>query len=81
MPQRKPFYPPSSMRTLGEGSIPTSKVPDTTGWKNVQYAYSGITSKLKESAPTATKVKAIDYWIARLNEDRASITSGSGPLD
>ncbi len=47
----------------------------------MQRSYSGITTKLQESAPTATKLKAIDYWIARLNEDRNSIASGSGPLD
>lgn len=54
---------------------------DTTGWKNVQAAYSGITAKLKETATAATKLKAIDYWMARLNEDRASIASGGGPQD
>lgn len=69
------------MRSGGGGSIPKSQVVDNTGWRNVQRAYSGITSKLQESAPTATKLKAIDYWMARLNEDRNSIANGAGPLD
>lgn len=47
----------------------------------MQRAYSGITAKLKESAPTDTKLKAIDYWMARLNEDRISIANSGGPLD
>lgn len=46
----------------------------------MQHAYSGITQKLLESAPTDTKLKAIDYWMARLNEDRNSIANGGGPV-
>jgi len=55
-------------------------VVDTTGWTNVKQTYSAITTKLEEPVDKQTKLKAIDYWIARLNQDRASIAAGHGPV-
>jgi hypothetical protein len=78
---RKPFTEHHACGHPGGGSIPKSGVVDNTGWRNVQYAYQGITAKLKTSASNQTKLAAIDYWMARLTEDRNSIASGGGPLD
>lgn len=78
---RKPFTHPTTCRRPGGGNIPKSGVVDNTGWKNIQQAYAGITAKLKTAASKETKLEAIDYWMARLNEDRNSIASGGGPLD
>jgi hypothetical protein len=79
---RKSFTHPHACRLQGGGSIPKSGVVDTTGWKNIQHAYQGITAKLKDpTGKTPTKLAAIDYWMARLAEDRNSIANGGGPLE
>ncbi len=70
------LYACAGMRLPGGGSV----VVDNTGWTNVKLTYSAITTKLEEPVDTQTKLKAIDYWIARLNQDRASIASGHGPV-
>jgi len=49
-------------------------VVDAVGWKHVRNTYAKLTEKLeKTDAVKETKLKAIDYWTARLQEDRFEI--------
>lgn len=55
-------------------------VVDTVGWKHVRNAYANLTKKLETAGiENAQKIKAIDYWTARLQEDRYEIDHGRPP--
>ena len=53
-------------------------MPDpTSSWISITGTYDTITTKLNDGKATkADKLVAIDYWMKRLQEDRASIASG-----
>jgi hypothetical protein len=55
-----------------------TSVPDpTTTWINIFSTYDAITTKLNDgTGTTQDQLTAIDYWQARLREDRASIAAG-----
>ncbi len=61
-----------------------TKVPDPQcPWINITSTYDTITTKLnrdKQKPSKADRLTAIDYWMARLQEDRASIDAGGDAL-
>ncbi len=69
---------------IEEGAEVRTKLPDPQcPWINITATYDTITKKLNNDKPkpsTADRLTAIDYWMARLKEDRASIASGGDGL-
>ena len=53
-------------------------MPDPTStWISITATYDGITTKLNDGTGTkADHLAAIDYWMKRLQEDRAAIAAG-----
>lgn len=68
--------PPSAVSE--GGNLTRTSVPDPQStWISILATYDTITAKLDESTGTKQdRLVAIDYWMARLREDRASIASG-----
>lgn len=62
--------------------MPQTTVVDAVGWKHVRNTYANITRKLKQAGTAQSKkLAAIDYWTARLQEDRWAIAKDEAPLD
>jgi hypothetical protein len=65
--------PPSRREDLTKTNIPDP----TSTWISITGTYDTITAKLNDgSGSKADRLAAIDYWMKRLQEDRASIASG-----
>lgn len=60
-------------------NVTKTKVPDPASWTNVKSTYTAITNKLNTSGTTQEKTDAVDYWMARLKEDRALVNAGKPP--
>ncbi len=62
------------------GNLPTTEtnVPDPSStWISITETYDTITTKLNEkNVNKKDRLAAIDYWTARLQEDRTSINTG-----
>ena len=58
--------------------MPKTNVPDPScTWISITSTYDAITTKLNDgSGSKSDQLAAIDYWTARLKEDRASIAAG-----
>lgn len=59
--------------------MPLSQVPVPTSWPTIKATYEAITNKLFMTATKQQKIDAINYWIARLNEDKTLVNAGSTP--
>ncbi len=56
-------------------------IPVPAGVRNVESTYRALRDQLAGGrATTAELVDAVDYWIARLKEDRAYIVLGKRPI-
>ena len=55
-----------------------TKIPDPScPWISITSTYDAITTKLNDGTGSKSdQLAAIDYWMARLQEDRASVASG-----
>jgi len=65
------------MPPRGGRTIPghRNQLPAPTGWPNIKSTYNVLRTKLEEpSVATVDKLEAIDYWIARLNQDKTTIS-------
>lgn len=60
------------------GDLTKTNVPDPTStWISIAGTYDTLTTKLNDGTGSKQdQLAAIDYWTARLREDRASIASG-----
>ncbi|HEY7587603.1 MAG TPA: hypothetical protein VIB49_02490 [Thermoplasmata archaeon] len=57
--------------------MPPSVIPTPTGWKNIRTTYEGQVRTKFMSQPDARKrLVAIDYFMARLQQDRDAIQGG-----
>ena len=58
--------------------MPKTKVPDPSStWISIMSTYDAVTTKLNDGTGSKSdQLGAIDYWMARLKEDRASIAAG-----
>ncbi len=67
------------LRAPGD-NLPGSNVPVPAGWPSIKTTYDTtlgdkIQKAKKDKVPKADVIAGIDYWIARLNEDRASVVA------
>ncbi len=60
-------------------NTPKTKVPYPDTWVSVKSTYSAITNKLMTDGTPDQKTQAIDYWAARLKEDRDLVKNGNLP--
>lgn len=69
---------PREGATLSKTNVPDPACP----WPSITGTYEAITTKLNKKDERGQKpqkedrLAAIDYWMARLQEDRASIAAG-----
>ncbi len=74
------FFRRLRMRGGGRATPPTdtTSVPQPQSWPNIKTTYdtsigAKITKARGDKLSKATILKGIDYWIARLNEDRGRV--------
>ncbi len=62
----------------GGANLTRTNVPDPSStWISITGTYDAITTKLNDGGGSKKdQLTAIDYWMARLREDKASIEAG-----